>query len=299
MMNLFSVEKIEQQSDGEQGESGCEICYYKVHLTRDPKQLETKEMISKEALLLERRILALLCEEKQAVPPTFIPNISSERSRFCQIYADPQIEGHGPFDPVTKAYAYALVRIHYMNLGQRPEWLPLATKNFEDHLWLRARHKEWQLNLAIPKFAIEYGRYTDRLDDSLSRLLTFLHQLTIDSTSLTVINTDLIPNDIRSIDGRPVFIDWDQAAFGSFYLDLPKYFSVETALCYRDALAQLGLDIHPALFMDRFHEIGHYMGLRYLEVGLQAWHFQEIELNNDALQQEKKFSDDNEWNVQN
>jgi hypothetical protein len=91
----ISVEKIEQQSDGEQGASGCEIRYYKVHFRRDSKQLETKQMISKEALVLERRILALLCEQKQAVPPTFIPNISSERSRFYQLYADPQIEGHG------------------------------------------------------------------------------------------------------------------------------------------------------------------------------------------------------------
>jgi hypothetical protein len=101
---------------------------------------------------------------------------------------------------------------------------------------------------------------------------------------------------------HPVFIDWDQVAFGSFYLDLPNYFSVATALCYRDALTQLNLDIHPALFMDCFYEIGRYMGLRYLEVGLQAWrqhYFQEIELNNNALQQEKKSTDDNEWNAQN
>ncbi len=145
--------------------------------------------------------------------------------------------------------------------------------------------------MSIPKFAVEYGCYTDRLDDLLSRLLTFLHQLNIDDTSLTLINTDLIPNDIRSIDGHPVFIDWDQAAFGSFYLDLPNYFSVEKALCYRDALAQLGLDIHSALFMERFHEIGRYMGLRYLEVGLQAWRRHYF--------QENKFSDDNEWNSQN
>jgi hypothetical protein len=95
-------------------------------------------MISKKALLLEHRVLALLCEQKQAVPPTFIPNISSERSRFYQLCADPQIEGHGPFDPVRKAYAYALARIHYMNLDQLLEWLPLAIANFEDRLWLRA-----------------------------------------------------------------------------------------------------------------------------------------------------------------
>ncbi|CAF1306234.1 unnamed protein product, partial [Didymodactylos carnosus] len=92
-------------------------------------------------------------------------------------------------------------------------------------------------------------------------------------TSLTLINTDLIPGDTRSIDGRPILIDWDQAAYGSFYVDLPNYFSVETALCYRDALAELGLDILPAVFMDHFHEVRRYMGLRYLEVGLQAWRY--------------------------
>jgi hypothetical protein len=59
-----------------------------------------------DAFLLERQILALLCEQKQAVPPTLIPNILCERSCFYQPYADPQIEGHGPFDSVTKAYGY-------------------------------------------------------------------------------------------------------------------------------------------------------------------------------------------------
>ncbi|CAF1080168.1 unnamed protein product [Rotaria sordida] len=295
------VQHIEQQSDGEQGASGCEVRYYKVHFTRGTRHLETKQMISKEASLLERQVLALLCEQKQAVPPTLIPNLLSEKSHFYQQYADTQIEGHGPFDPITKAYAHALARIHYMNLGQHPEWLRSATENFEDRLWLRAWRKEWHLNLTIPRFALEYGCYTDSLDDSLSRLLVFLHERTTEGTSLTLINTDLIPNDIRSIDGRPMFIDWDQAAYGCFYLDLPNYFSIETVLCYRDALAELGLNIHPALFMDRFHEVGRYMGLRYLEVGLQAWrrHYNEtMEQNNDALQQEKKSTDDNEWNLQ-
>jgi len=51
-------------------------------MSTDSKQFETKQMISKKALLLEHRVLALLCEQKQAVPPTFIPNISSERSHL-------------------------------------------------------------------------------------------------------------------------------------------------------------------------------------------------------------------------
>jgi hypothetical protein len=100
-------------------------------------------MIRKEAHLLERRILALLDERKQAVPPTLIQNVSSESVHFYQLYADPQIKRHGPFDPITKAYAHALARIQYMNLGKRPEWLPSAAEKFEDRLWLRAWRKEW------------------------------------------------------------------------------------------------------------------------------------------------------------
>ncbi len=158
------------------------------------------------------------------------------------------------------------------------------------------------INLDIKKCAIEYGCCTDRLDDSLSSMLILLHRLTIDGTSLTLINTDVIPSNIRSIDGHPIFIEWDQEVFGSYYLYLSNYFSVETALFYRDALAQLGLDIYPALSMDRFHELGRHMKLWYLEVGLEAWHrhyFQEIELNNDVLQKKNKSTDDNEWNSYN
>ncbi len=297
----ISIEQIERQDYGEQGASGCKVCYYKVHFIRGSGQLESKQMISKEAYLLERRVLALLCEQQQAVPPTFISNFSSNKSLFYQQYADPQITGQGPFDPITKAYARALARIHYMNLGQPRDWLPLATENFEDRLWLRAWRKEWHINLTIPKFALEYGCYTNRLDDSLSRLLIFLRERTSEGTSLTLINTDLIPEDIRSIDGRPMFIDWDKAAYGSFYLDLPNYFSIETVLCYRNALSELGLDIPPALFMENFHEVGRYMGLRYLEVGLQAWrrhHEQEMELNNGTMGEARKSTDDNEWDRQ-
>lgn len=258
---------------------------------RASRSSEIQQIISKEAHLLERRVLALLCDQNQAVPRTFIPNFSLDKSRFYQQYVDSEITGHGPFDPTTKAYARALARIHYMNLGQHREWLPLATENFEDRLWLRAWRKEWHINLTIPKFALEYGCYTNRLDDSLSQLLTFLHQRTIEGTTLTLINTDLTPNHIRSIDGHPVFIDWDQAAFGSFYLDLPNYFSIETVLCYRDALSEFGFDIPPALFMENFHEVGRYMGLRYLEVGLQAWrhHYNQVSEQN---------NNDSEWNFQ-
>ncbi|CAF1198580.1 unnamed protein product [Rotaria sordida] len=173
------VQHMEQQFDKEQIASDCKVRYYKVHFTRGMKHLDTKQIISKEASLHENRALALLCEQKQAISPTLTSNLLSEKSHFYQQYADPEIKGQDPFDPITKAYAHTLARIYYINLGQHPEWLRSATENFEDRLWLRASCKEWHRNLTISKFALEYGCYTDRLDDLLSRLIAFLHERTI------------------------------------------------------------------------------------------------------------------------
>lgn len=42
------------------------------------------------------------------------------------------------------------------------------------------------------------------------------------------------------------------------------------SLALPDALADAGYAIPPAEFIERFREVGRYMGLRYLEVGLRA-----------------------------
>jgi hypothetical protein len=55
------------------------------------------------------------------------------------------------------------------------------------------------------------------------------------------------------------------------YLDLPNPFTVETALIYRDALADHGYEIPAVEFLERYHEIGRYMGLRYLGYALWQW----------------------------
>ncbi len=86
-----------------------------------------------------------------------------------------------------------------------------------------------------------------------------------------MLNVDLIPEHIRLWNNRPCFIDWEQAAYGSLYLDLPNHFLVETALVYRDALAAHGYEIPVPEFMERYHAVGRYMGLRYLGYALWVW----------------------------
>jgi hypothetical protein len=105
----------------------------------------------------------------------------------------------------------------------------------------------------------------------MERFRETLKALTAERASLTLVNVDLIPDHIRLWHGTASFIDWEQACYGSFYLDLPNPFNVETALVYRDALARHGYPIPVLEFQERFHEIGRYMGLRYLGYALWQW----------------------------
>jgi len=71
--------------------------------------------------------------------------------------------------------------------------------------------------------------------------------------------------------GEARIIDWEQSSYGSLYLDLPNHFTVETALVYRNALARHGYSIPVVEFLERYHEVGRYMGLRYLGHALDLW----------------------------
>jgi hypothetical protein len=105
----------------------------------------------------------------------------------------------------------------------------------------------------------------------MERLIWVLETLTAETETLTLLNVDLIPEHIRLWHGEACFIDWEQAGYGSLYLDLPNYFSVETALTYRDALARQGYEIPVMEFMEHYREVGRYMGLRYLGYSLCCW----------------------------
>ena len=257
-----------------QGESGSAVRSFTIGY-RTPEGLGgSVRIVTKHATRLERRVLALLAAQGQAIPVTVVPDAEGEgRGLVVQEFADEIVSPSfgAPFDPLTERAAEALAAIHAGNLGAGPPWLPRADRSFLDELYLRATRVEWETNLGDPTFAAEFGGYTDALDRALDRLLDVLAELTRDGRTLALINTDITPAHVRVARGRPCFIDWEQANFGPLYLDLPNLLSVESALLYRDALARHGHDIPPTEFLERYREVGRYMGLRYLEVGLLNW----------------------------
>ena len=268
------VVTIREQPPGAQGASGSQIRYFDVTSTDTRGARYHDTLVTKDASLLERRILRLLTDQGCAVPPVYIPDLTTDARIpvYMPYLAErPAHEVGHPTSSMTQAIADGLAGIHSTNRQRPPPWLPHVGEDYRGRLWLHAWGDQWAHNLADPAFAAEFGSYTARLHAAMERLLHTLETLTAEGTSLTLLNVDLIPDHIRLWQNKPCVIDWEQAAYGTLYLDLPNQFTVETALVYRDALAARGYEIPVPEFLERYHEVGCYMGLRYLGYALWVW----------------------------
>ena len=269
------IESIQEQPRPHQGASGAVVRLYRVRWRAAAGVQGEERLVSKHASLKERRVVLLLDSQEQAVPPVLCPTPDASgrapllmpcvRSRpLNKILGDPYV-------PLTQQVAQGLAGIHAANLERCPDWLPRAADDPMGRLYLQATQDEWARCMADARFRSDYGHYDHPLRESLQRLLELLAELEAEGSCCTLLNSDLHPDHIRLLGERPVFIDWEQACYGPLYLDLVNYFTLETALLYRDALAEAGYAIAPAAFLQRFRATGHFMGLRYLEVGLLSW----------------------------
>lgn len=264
------VVKIDQRQHGPQGASGSQVNYYEV-ACEDGVQ---HTLVTKSASLLERRIVNLLSSQKCAVPPVYIPDVTSEGRALIFM---PFLHERPPQDlshfqsALTQSVADGLAGIHIANRQKPQPWLPHTSADFSKRLWLYAWREEWEKNLRDAEFLAEFGVYDQPLKTAMENFMRVVEVLTAESETLTLLNVDLIPDHIRLWRGEARFIDWEQSSYGTLYLDLPNYFSLESALSYRDALARHGHEIPVMEFMERFREVGRYMGLRYLGYSLWCW----------------------------
>jgi hypothetical protein len=268
------VVEIIKQSGGQQGFSGSLIEYYSVNHCDQQGKMQKDVIVTKEAVLFERRVLHLLSSYGCAVPPLIIPDITKDqRDLIYMPYLNdcPPLD-HGHHDsPLTHSIAEGLAGIHSASLNKHPIWMRKTSDDYLGRLWLYEWKKQWEINLQDSEFVREFGSYTHRLETAMEQFIHTLEELRREGNTLTILNVDLHPDHIRLFQGKACFIDWEQASYGTLYLDLPNHFNVETVLVYRDALARCGHEIPVPEFMERFHEVGRYMGLRYLGVSLWQW----------------------------
>lgn len=266
-------------TDEEQGWSGAELRRYRVELDgAAPVLLLTKTMP-----LVERQVGALLSDAGHAnVPFTHTLDLHTDApSLTCmEDVGGPKLGLPGglpgaPARGADRAVARALAAIHVRYLGMIDDlpWLPPGDRRYAtDFLIAQVWHSWWDRALAEhPTFAREFDRYTPRLEAAADRFVCAIDDLWREGTSLTLTHGELHSEHILLRAGRPHFIDWATAHYAPFYLDLVTYFTPDRVGCYRDALAAEGVRVPKAEFMDRYREMGRYVGLKWLCSGIWQW----------------------------
>jgi hypothetical protein len=283
---------------GNQGFSGGTLQYYEVSYEDKNGQTAILRLVTKEAPLLERKVLNLFNSQNQqsiayshtldlvtdkplrrptgAGQPVSISvtlDLEVDTSMLiCQQHLKGEVSSNSP--PIMRKAARELAALHYANLGQRENlnWLPLADRNYYERQIIEDGWRAyWQDYLKIGEFTRRFGHLTPALEATANRFIEFTDVLWQEGTSLTLVHADMQDAHVLVDQDQPYFIDWGQARYGSFYIDLPNYFTPETVLAYRENLVQLGYEIPKGEFLERYQEAGRYAGFKYLSFCLWTW----------------------------
>jgi hypothetical protein len=258
----------------ERGYSGAQIERHVVVFRTPGGEAGTITLITKEAPLLERRVLDLLTSQSQCVPFSHTLDLTTDRPMLvCQQDLGTDSSQWPPSTEPDRQAARCLARIHYTNLGRATElaWLPRADRVYFEGYILADYREQLARAMEWPAFMAEYGDVARQMEEAVGPFLAAMDSLWAEGDSLTLIHADMMDNHVLVHAGRPYLIDWGQARYGSFYLDLPNYFTPDSVLSYRDALGELGLDILADEFMRRYREAGRYPGFKYIGVLLHLW----------------------------
>jgi hypothetical protein len=272
--------KLVLMAENERGWSGAEIRRYKVSLQQgNPIFLLTKTMSLK-----ERRVLDLLSQEGHMnVPFAFTRDLTTEGLVLTclqdlgstRVGIPTTVDVTPPTSELNQQVARALAAIHVPHLGQQQQlaWLPRADVTYVTDFLIRDVWRgNWESALSTsPAFAAEFAQYTPALEKAADQFARTIQALWQEGDSLTLTHGEVHGEHIMLYQGHPYLIDWGWTYYGPFYLDLPAYFTPQTVHQYHSALAEQGIEIPLADFMERYHAIGRYVGFKYLCSGIWQW----------------------------
>ncbi|XEC94195.1 phosphotransferase family protein [Paenibacillus tarimensis] len=232
-------------------------------------------LISKKATITERRALCMLLSQSANVPFTWTKDLTEGRAYICTQDVD-YLTDYNNLDiaMLQNKELHALAFIHHANLGKREQlsWLAPADQN---HIYTMI-HERWRAAWKVAKnneqFMDEFGIYVPTVESVARSITDDMIRVLNDERTHTLIHNDLNPGNVLVYNNEDVmFIDWEEARYGSLLLDVPLRFTVEQAEDYRDALASLGHEIPHSLFIRQYKMAARYLGLRYMSWNLSVW----------------------------
>lgn len=258
------------------GFSATEIYRYQVRVDYRKEDLVTSYIIKK-ASLNERRVLALLHEQRVSVPYSFSRDYESDQPCYlCMQDVDYETD-YGSLDvEVVLGQEYELLaHLHAANLGRRQDllWLPEADRRYISRMLRERWEPSWTQAVQNEEFAAVFQSYIPQIEAMADSITDEMETILTDESSLTLVHTDLHPGNVRVQNNTNVrYIDWEEARYGSFYLDIPLRFTgLEQAERYRRALEAKGISINRDEFNRRYLTASRYIGLRYMGWTLGSW----------------------------
>ena len=271
---------VSEKPVNDRGYSGAQMRLFDIDYATRSGRMASVSLMTKKTTLQERRASTLLYEQKhQHVPFCHTLDLVSEgEALLCQQFI--QNEGNASAAPAIREAAKGLALIHHANMGHNElrTWLPPANRAyFESGYVLGSWRDSWAGALTDPEFEREFGKYSENLKAAAGRFLADMESLWNEGASLTLIHADLHADNIVVWNGQPYFVDWGQARYGSFYLDLPNYFPPAASSVYHEVLTRLDYEIPLSEFFERYREAGRYVGFKYMGFWLARWfHKEEI-----------------------
>jgi len=277
---------LHERPGGAQGYSGATLRYYDVGYA-GPQGRGECAVVTKDATHTERRLLAWLVARGLPVPANHAPDLTTHaRTLLCLEYCgDPAPDGRG------QAAARALAAIHHAARDRAAEldWLPRADPAFfADRLVDRCWRKPWQqlltgagytdwydrphpANEPDTAFAATFAAVTPALEAVAARFVEDITALWHDKSFCTLVHTDFHGEHARWRGAEARLIDWEQAHYGPYAIDLPNYFSREEALHYHAARIELGWTLPRDQFLAHYDVARPYPGFKYFGIGLSQW----------------------------
>lgn len=234
-------------------------------------------LISKRATRIERQVLSRLYSQKANVPFSLsYASEEEERSLLCLQDVDFQTNYNNlDINMLQKKEPKVLAHIHTSNFGQRKKlsWLPIANSVHIEKMLNERWNPQWTAAKVQEQFNEVFGEYISTVEAVAKSIAEDIKMVINDEQSQTLIHNDLNPGNVLVHKNTDVFlIDWEEAMYGSLFLDIPlRCGTKEQIEEYIALLADRNIEIPIHRFYQHYQIASRYLGLRYMSWNLGAW----------------------------